>query len=294
MVALTSTSNNQQHPSYSVTFKNDLYEAERVRKQILLNYSIVGSVLFIGLIIEAVTWMSIALLVIAVFVLVYTYWFGIPVSKYETMYLHAVTNHALQKNRGLSVDYGSHLRASELKQSKWLIQDPDYFGGKHLLHGSIHGVDVRISEVYYTSKPAVGLCNASGIFNGIILCATVPSKEAASWILSTDERMYVSDAASIQVTMAKSVITDSNYATEIQHLAATMVNFSSETGIPVIGSYVAGQFSLALQLPEGFQYFKPKITSSVFNMEPVQRYDRDLQFLIDASTLFAAGLENKG
>lgn len=289
MVALTSPSTPHQTPSYSVSFKNDLYDAERIRKKILLNYSIVGTVLFVGLIIEAVTWMSIALVVIAIFVLVYTYWFGIPVSTYETMYLHAVTNHTLQKNTGLAVDYGAHLRASELQHSKWLLQDPDYFGGKHLLYGRVEGVDMRISEVYYTTKPISGLCDATGVFNGIILCASVGGTNDASWILTTHDGLYHPASSAIPVMSALSATHNPELSNDVQHLATSLMQFSTETGIPAICSFMEDQFSIALQLPKDFQYFKPRITASVFNMQPVERYDRDLQFLIGVTTAFVSG-----
>lgn len=289
MVALTTPATKHQTPSYPTSFKNDLYDAERIRKKILLNYSIVGSVLFIGLINEAVTWMSIALLVIAVFVLVYTYWFGIPVSTFENMYLHAVTNHTLQKNAGLEVDYGAHLRASELQHNKWLLQDPDYFGGKHLLYGRVQGVDMRISEVYYRVKPTLGLCDQTGVFNGIVVCAPVQAATQQPWIMTTRDGLYHQTSTDIPVLSAQSVINNPQFTQDVQQVASSLHQFSTEHQVPAVCSYVDGQFSVAFLLPTGFHYFRPSITSSVFNMQPVERYDRDLQFLIGLTTAFGSG-----
>ena len=76
---------------YTEKIYPDLKKAEKIRKQILLNYTIIGTVLFSGMLVEAITWMSIAIVIIILFVLVYTRWYGIPVSKYERSYIHAIT-----------------------------------------------------------------------------------------------------------------------------------------------------------------------------------------------------------
>ena len=55
---------------YTEKIYPDLKKAEKIRKQILLNYTIIGTVLFSGMLVEAITWMSIAIVIIILFVLV--------------------------------------------------------------------------------------------------------------------------------------------------------------------------------------------------------------------------------
>lgn len=280
MVALTTT-HKSPAPVYTSTFMQELHEAERVRKKIVLNYSVIGSVLFIGLVIEAVTWMSIAIAVIAIFVLVYTYWFGIPVSVFEKLYMHAVTNNTLNHWKGLEVDYGSHLRASEIREAGWLLQDPDYFGGKHLLYGEHQGMMLRISEVYFTTKPVSGLCNAEGVFNGLILCAQVPTLQSEPIHLHTHADMFRGEVSNFRSVLCSALLHDHTAQSNIQQLAKQMLAFSAETGLQVTCSLHQDTMQCAIALPVDFQYFRPKITTSVYKLNPVDRYERDLRFLIE-------------
>ena len=51
-------------PSTTAQLLAGLNQVESIRKKIRLNYTVIGTVLLIGLIIEAVTWMSIAVAII--------------------------------------------------------------------------------------------------------------------------------------------------------------------------------------------------------------------------------------
>ena len=138
---------------YTEKIYPDLKKAEKIRKQILLNYTIIGTVLFSGMLVEAITWMSIAIVIIILFVLVYTRWYGIPVSKYEKSYIHAITANIIEFiHPGLKVDHSSHLKLAELKNAHIITGEPEYFAGKNLIYGNINGTDIRISEITATSK----------------------------------------------------------------------------------------------------------------------------------------------
>ncbi len=114
-----------------------LYEAEELRKRIILNYAVIGSVLFTGFVIEAVTWMSLAIVIIVLFVMVYIKWFGIPVSRFEQLHCNAIIVNTIKYiSAGLQFDSQSHLKLKNIVLygcSKWKspIVKSDYSFGKY-------------------------------------------------------------------------------------------------------------------------------------------------------------------
>ncbi|MFN3940381.1 MAG: hypothetical protein ACK4IY_07320 [Chitinophagales bacterium] len=67
---------------HDAKFRVELGKAESLRKQILRNYGVIGTVIFIGFALEAVTWMSIGIALVVVFVLAYSRRFGISKSEF--------------------------------------------------------------------------------------------------------------------------------------------------------------------------------------------------------------------
>ncbi len=271
---------------------DDLRKAETVRKKILLNYSVIGTVLFIGLIIEAVTWMSIAVAVIALFVLVYINWYGIPVSTFENLYIRAVTGHSIEGYPWLSIDYQSHMKASELQSAGWIRDTPDYFSGKNLIHGSHDGVSIRVSEIYLKMPFAQGLCASNGTCNTLMLRAEIAHMEMPPVHLVTSPRLL---QHALSDTPVERVVLDGEEAAQMQgypaplaDIAAGILDFHRKHGSDIAASVNGHELRCAILLPEQFHYFKPRLTKTVFHMEPVARFDRDLQFLVETALSLSA------
>lgn len=273
--------------SPSAAFLENLRSAETVRKKIVLNYSVIGTVLFIGLIIEAVTWMSIAVAVIALFVLVYINWYGIPVSTFENLYIRAVTGHSIEGYPWLSIDYQSHMKSSELQSAGWIRDTPDYFSGKNLIHGSRDGVSIRLSEIYLKMPFAQGLCASNGTCNTLMLRAEIPHMDMPPVHLVTSPHLLQhplsEDPVERVVLHREGTAGMQGFPAALADLAAGIMDFHRKYGSDIVASVRGHQLSCAILLPEQFHYFKPRLTKTVFSMEPVVRFDRDLQFLVETA-----------
>ncbi|HMX05188.1 MAG TPA: hypothetical protein PK511_13320 [Chitinophagales bacterium] len=238
-------------------FSADLRHAESIRKKIVLNYSIIGSVLFIGLIIEAVTWMSIAILIIALFVLVYTRWYGIPVPVFEQAYVDAVTRHIISPWHGLQIDYQSHLKVSELIAGGFIKEAPDYFSGRNLIHGQAGDTYLRISEVYMRSKDKSIFTQTSGEgqLKALVMVADLSSDEEKQ----ENPRTYVINNDALN-TLSNQI--------------------SADLHSSVFAEVRNGKLYAAIIHHAGFAYLNPGITKTVYHMAPIERYEKDVNALI--------------
>lgn len=241
-------------------FIADLRHAESIRKKIVLNYSIIGSVLFIGLIIEAVTWMSIAILIIALFVLVYTRWYGIPVPVFEQAYIDAVSKHIISPYRGLQIDYQSHLKVSELISSGFITEDPDYFSGRNLIHGKAGDAYIRISEVYLRNKDhqKLHIASSPGQLKALVMVSDLQDDDAET--------------------------PSPGYQTSNHDLKSLSTRLSTELGVPVHICIQEGRLYAAIVHDTRFAYLEPRLTKTVYFMKPIERYERDVQAMIQLAS----------
>lgn len=265
----------------SLQFSDDLRAAEQVRKKILLNYSIIGAVLFIGLIIEAVTWMSIAIFVIAAFVLIYTRWYGIPVTTFETLYLQAVTKNAISYWPELQIDYNSHLRVRELSDAGIVMDTPDYFSGKNLIHGKVDDAIVRISEIYWLT----GSGAAQKEMNSLTMHSFVQGMHHSPMIISIGMPANTQFEKGFTHVQLENTNSDQIHSAVLNNVAAAMQSYHRITNLAMICSLHDNQMVYMICREPSFHYFNPSITHTVFDMQPVQRYNRDLQEMIQLATV---------
>jgi len=268
-----------------------LVTAESIRKKILLNYSIIGFVLFAGLIIEAVTWMSIAVVIIILFVLVYTKWYGIPVIKFETSFLHQVTKNALSiVDDKLKVDYGSHLKLSELNATPLFAATPDYFSGKNLIFGDVNGHSLRLSEIYATwhQKDDKQFPAVKGVFNGFVMIANTINNAENTIIVTTDLKR-VEAAIALDKNLKTGIITPGVIyycATQlplipkqINLLAEQFKQYYIENEKHIVATIHPKSTCIAIMNNAIHHYLKPSVFRTVYDKQAIARYYQDLNFL---------------
>ena len=282
---------------YNEKIYPDLKKAEQIRKKILLNYTIIGTVLFSGMLVEAITWMSVAIFIIILFVLVYTRWYGIPVSKYEKSYIHAITANIIEFiNPGLKVDHSSHLKLSELKDAHIISGQPEYFAGKNLIYGNINGREIRISEITATSKykKENGIEHTYEYFNGIVIVADdkpditgnlmiCSSNELLKYYLPIIQNIKLENIEQEELTVfSDDDIAAKKYATP--QLLNTLREYHLHTDNNVLYSVSETGFALAILHNRKFTYLDPSVFSTAYNKKVVEMYYRDLRFLIGTMT----------
>ena len=282
---------------YSEKVYPDLKKAEQIRRQILLNYTIIGTVLFSGMLVEAITWMSIAIVIIILFVLVYTRWYGIPVSKYENAYVHAITYNIIQFiNPALQVDHSSHLKLTDLKNAFIITGDPEYFAGKNLIFGKINNAEVRISEITATSKYTLenGVEHTYEYFNGIVMVKDIkPEIKGNLMVCSSNEllkhytafikNIKIDDSEKEELTIfSEDDIAKKKYVTPL--LLQTLKEYHIQTGKDVMYSVHESGICLAILHNRRFTYLDPSVFSTAYNKKVVEAYYNDLKFLF--GTLF--------
>lgn len=265
--------------------------AENIRKKILLNYSIIGFVLFAGLIIEAVTWMSIAVVIIILFVLVYTKWYGIPVIKFETTFLQQVTKNTISLiDNNLKVDYGSHLKLSELSATTFFAATPDYFSGKNLIYGDVDGHSLRISEIYGTwhQKDNKQFPAVKGVFNGFVMITETPNIAINQIIITTDTKRV--EAARLEDKNLKIGILTSGVfyygqmelitiSEQLSKLAIQFQQYYQENQKHLVAAIHPTTTSIAIMNTAIHHYLKPSVFRTVYDKEAITRYYKDLNFL---------------
>jgi hypothetical protein len=270
----------------------DLHAAESVRKKIVINYSVIGFVLFAGLIIEAVTWMSIAVAIIILFVLVYTRWYGIPVSTFEKMFITTLTQNTINCIQpSLKVDYQEHLKLSEIRASGLLENDPDYFSGKNLIYSEGAQHQIRISEIYAhwkQKKPTFPAQN--DVFNGLVAIADFPFSTGGKIQFSTNQ----SDISQLQSSnptcksgqIGKHLFFWGDETLDINNdklvvIADKMNTYYEKHGKKLAGSIADNKLSIAIINDKGFTYIAPSVVKTVFDYKAINRYYTDLSFLYE-------------
>lgn len=282
-------------PSTTAQLIAGLNQVESIRKKIRLNYTVIGTVLLIGLIIEAVTWMSIAVAIIILFVLVYTNWYGIPVSKFEKGFIETITKNTVGLiHPALQIDYQSHLKLSEISETRLIPQTPDYFSGKNLIYGDINGTSVRISEIYCHWKNTNHVrSDAKHIFNGLV------AKSENTALKFDDIEMSTNEQDLLIALKAQPDLQCGNWQNKVFYWAQSLTdkdmlianqcaqqlsNYTAQTHKQIKMNMSSNTMMIAIINPDRFNYFNPSIFKTVFDTKAMETYYSDLQFLINCTT----------
>jgi hypothetical protein len=278
-------------PAVEENLIKSLADAENIRKKIRLNYYVIGTVLFLGFLFEAITWMSVAIVIIFIFVLVYTKWFGIPVKTFETAYLQQVIKNTLSAiNINLQIDYARHLKLSELTACNYFFEFPDYFSGKNLIYGDISGRQARISEIYATwiPKESKQFPVVKSVFNGFVLVSEQENEITYPLFITTDYSR-VSAALSADANLKSGKLNEGVFyysgeqldaiPAQIIKLATAIFDYTNMNGKHIVGALFPTRTSISIINTPAHHYLKPSINKSVYNNEPIKWYYSDLAFL---------------
>lgn len=278
-------------PAVEENLIKSLENAENIRKKIRLNYFVIGTVLFVGFLFEAITWMSVAIVIIFIFVLVYTKWFGIPVKTFETAYLQQVIKNTMAViSDNLNVDYARHLKLSELTACNYFLELPDYFSGKNLIYGDISGREVRISEIYatWTPKESKQFPVVKGVFNGFVLVSEQQNEIPYPLFITTDFSR-VTLALNSNAHLKNGILCEGVFyycgeqiemiPSHIIKLATSFSNYTNRSGKHIAAALFQNKTSIAIINTSVHHYLKPSLLKSVYYKEPITWYYNDLAFL---------------
>ncbi|MEZ5014508.1 MAG: hypothetical protein R2794_09470 [Chitinophagales bacterium] len=266
---------------YDAHMVHDLREADRIRRKILLNYCIIGFVLFVGFVAETVTWMSIAILFIIVFVFLYTHWYGIPYNRYEKAYIQAITQntiHALAP--GMQIDVNSYIRHSRLAASGLLDPVPDMYSGRSLLFNT-ENTALDISEIFAKETTQ----GKEHILNALVGIRQHALPEAELWCITHDEQHARLFAASKHTDLKhQNGMYICAKGDGMQAMDNAWIEIAEKTShtlhLPVFISAVQGNVCAAILLEPKFVYFSTSVMRSAMHKAPAEIYYLHMQELL--------------
>ena len=271
-----------------------LRKAEKIRRTILLNYAVVISISLIGIAIEAVTWMMLAGTFVIIFVLVYTVFYRIPMSRFVNAVHNAITQPVAEFiHPDFQFDRNKYFRLKDLKDSLFITGDPKQFGGSNYVSVVIDGQKISASEIYSWSESHedmketvrqhyfTGLVSAgnfqTGIKNRIVVMSDNLFDDAHYFgrglTLRTKNHEFIAyysdeNAFSSLITPAIWLLMKQYYDTEQCHILLSASPDAIYAGVK----------------RNNQQYVRPHLSKSVINPEPARNYYRDLLFLMQLQT----------
>lgn len=130
-----------------------LKELDKIRRKIILNYSIIGIVLLSGFLFEAVTWMSLGILFVVIFIFFYTRYYGISFSyfdrQHQSLIVSSVSRFILPAYK---YEQGRYIKLKELQNGLILTGFPEQYGGCNLIDTHIGELNFKLSEIISYSK----------------------------------------------------------------------------------------------------------------------------------------------
>ncbi|MFT7588074.1 MAG: hypothetical protein ACI959_000280 [Limisphaerales bacterium] len=154
---------------------------DKVRRRIMINYLIIGFVIFAAFIFEALTWMLIGIIVVITFVFLYIKWFWIDREKFERQY-HRAMYHAgaetLLKQSQWHFDDQAYLDLNTLNKSALLSHKPQELDGYLRLDIKDENSDTVLSDLTAEStfRDKMGQSNSVMLFSGLVWKSN-PKKE---------------------------------------------------------------------------------------------------------------------
>lgn len=130
-----------------------LKELDKIRRKIILNYSVMGVVLISGFLFEAVTWMSLGILFVVIFIFFYTRYYGISFSyfdrRHQAIIVSSVSKFILPEYK---YEQGRYIKLKELQNGFILTGFPQQYGGINLIEVHIDELHLMLSEITSYSK----------------------------------------------------------------------------------------------------------------------------------------------
>jgi len=183
----------------------ELRKADRVRRKILLNNTILAAVVIIGFVIETMTWMLLAMLAIILFIFWFTHHYRIPFQYLELLHEKIIISKTSAFIfSGFYYDRDKYIKLKDL-QNGWIITGtPGQFNGKNLVAADMGNMRVQISEIYSSANPkSYAYRDNTTYFNGLAGIAQFAMKNQNDVII-TSENNY--DSAMQSLTQEKILI----------------------------------------------------------------------------------------
>lgn len=279
-------------PQLQYIFKNKLipalYNTETLRKRIIFNYTIIGIVFLVGFALEAVTWMSIGIAIVVIFVLAYTSRFGVSVSDFTNSYQSTVAKTIARDiipNAVYNFDGYHKLR---LLNDAYLINGfPAQYGGMHLLTYSEYDIKCAISEIQsHTEKKNEQGFNAQlKVFNGMVGLAELQINLKAPIIIISNKLLHSSieensefrnvfeNKDGLSIYNADQIILEKIISPEVW---LTLKNYSELYRKDIFISIYKTGICIAVHAPK---YLHVSIMKTAYNLKPTEQYYNDLDFI---------------
>lgn len=173
---------------FETDLKPKLQQVEAVRKKIILNNSILITVMTVGFVIETVTWMLIGILVIAVFFFWYTKHYRIPFQYLEQLHekiiISNVSGFIFSR---FEFDADRYVKLKDMQDGLLITGIPKQYGGKNFISCYAGSMQIQISEVKSYSQNQNGHKHKERIhFNGTAAIAKFPVRTNETIILSSE------------------------------------------------------------------------------------------------------------
>lgn len=138
---------------YNTGYINSLKELDRLRRRIIINYFVIGTVVFAGFVFEAITWMLIGVLIIILFIFFYIRTFGV-----STLYFQQQFARLIQGRIGTDLlpsstyDPDRYIKLSVLQKACLMADTPTQFQGSNMIEHKLGNDWIQLSEIEASSK----------------------------------------------------------------------------------------------------------------------------------------------
>lgn len=162
---------------YEEHLRYKLQEVDKLRKKIIINYSIICVVIFTGFVFEAVTWMLLGILFIVIFVFWYTNRYGVSFQTFDKQHQSVITaNVAAFIYNGFRYDHDRYLKLKDVRNGMLIHGEPRQFSGSNYLEATLGSQHFQSSLIYAYSneKDRAGMQMQHSHFNGIAAVVSLP------------------------------------------------------------------------------------------------------------------------
>ncbi|MBK7109315.1 MAG: DUF3137 domain-containing protein [Chitinophagales bacterium] len=279
-------------PQLQYIFKNKLipalYKTETLRKRIIFNYIIFGIVFLAGFALEAITWMSIGIAIVVIFVLAYTSRFGVSVSDFTNSYQSTVAQ-TISRDiiPNATYNYDGYHKLRLLNDAYLISGFPAQYGGMHLLTFIEYDIQCAISEIqsHTEQKNKQGFNAQLKVFNGLVGLADLhinlndpiiiitnkllnsAIKENSEFINVFENKdglfIYNADQFILEKIISPEVLLIIKNYTELHRKDIFISIYKSGICIAVHAS----------------NYLQPSIIRTTYNLKPPEQYYYDLDFI---------------
>jgi hypothetical protein len=133
---------------YTPSYVNSLKELDKLRRRIIINYFVIGTVVFAGFIFEAITWMLIGVLIIILFIFFYIRTFGVSNQYFQQQFARLTQGRiGTDLLPSSSYDPDRYIKLSVLQKACLLASVPTQFQGSNMIEHRLGDDWIQLSEI---------------------------------------------------------------------------------------------------------------------------------------------------